>query len=103
MRVMDGLMEGLTGTGEKKVVAHQLASLPMRLGGLGLRSAVGMAPAAFWSSWADALHMIHERHPQLAANTVERLDGEHDVDGCLADLRSAADGLDRQGFVGRPS
>ena len=84
-------------------MAHQLASLPMRLGGLGLRSAVRMAPAAFWSSWADALHMIHERLPQLAADTVERLDGEHDVDGCLAELRNAADGLDRQGIVGRPS
>ena len=56
MRVMDGLMEGLTGTGEEKTEAHQLASLPMRLGGLGLRSAVRMAPAAFFASWAHALH-----------------------------------------------
>ena len=31
-RVMDGLMEGVTGTGEEKRVAHQLASLPKRLG-----------------------------------------------------------------------
>ena len=75
----------------------------MRLGGLGLRSAVRMAPAAFWASWADALHMLHERLPQLAVTTVERLDGEHDVGGCLMELRRAADGLDRQGFVGRPS
>ena len=37
-------MEGLTGTGEEKRWARQLASLPMRLGGLGLRSAVRMAP-----------------------------------------------------------
>ena len=62
-----------------------------------------MASAAFWASWADALHMIHERLPQLAATTLERLDGEHDVGGCLMELRRAADGLDRQGFVGRPS
>ena len=100
MRVLDGLMGGLTGSGEEKMVAHQLASLLVRLGGLGLRSAVRLASAAFWSSWADALHMIHERLPRLAADTVERLD---DVDGCVAELRNAADGLDRQGFVGRPS
>ena len=54
MRVMDGPKEVLTGTGEDRV-AHQLASLPMHLGRLGLRSAVQMALAAFWASWADAL------------------------------------------------
>ena len=47
--------------------------------------------------------MLHERLPQLAVTTVERLDGEHDVGGCLLELRRAADRLDRQGFVGRPS
>ena len=62
MRVMDGLMEGLTGTGEDKMVAH-------------------LTPNAIGRSWI-ALHMIHERLPQLAANTVERLDGEHDVTQC---------------------
>ena len=62
-----------------------------------------MASGAFWASWADALHMLHERLPQLAVTTVERLDGVHDVGGCLKELRRAADGLDRQGFVGRPS
>ena len=72
MRVMDGLMEGLTG------------------GRLGL-------PSAVLVSWACALHMIHERLPQLATNTVERLDGEHNVGGCLTELHSVADGLDRQG------
>ena len=49
-------MEGLTGKEEDKMVAHQFASLPMRLGGLGLWSVVRMALAAFWSSWADALN-----------------------------------------------
>ena len=29
MRVLDGLMEGLTGTEEDKMVAPQLASVPM--------------------------------------------------------------------------
>ena len=38
-------------------------TLPQVLGGLGLRSATRTREAAFWGSWADAVHMIHERHP----------------------------------------
>ena len=65
MRVMDGLMEGFSGTDEDKMVAH-------------------LTPNAIGRSWiAFALHMVHERLPQFgAANTVERLDGEHDVAQC---------------------
>ena len=36
-------------------IAGQLATLPMRLGGAGLRSAERTAPAAYWASVADAL------------------------------------------------
>ena len=43
-----------------------LASLPCRLGGVGLQNAVRGAPAAYWSSWADSLHMIRKRHPDVA-------------------------------------
>ena len=60
------------------------------------------ARATFWASWADALHMIHERLPQLAATTVEigwrarRWWMPHGVaKGCRR--------VGRQGFVGRPS
>ena len=37
---------------------RDLASLPCRLGGLGLRSATRGAPAAHWASWADSLPMV---------------------------------------------
>ena len=37
---------------------HALATMPMQMGGLGVRSAVRCAPAAFWASWADAIQMI---------------------------------------------
>ena len=37
------------------------SSLPCRLGGVGLRNAVSGVQAAFWSSWADSLHMIWKR------------------------------------------
>ena len=43
---MDDLLGGLTGGEDEKEVAHLVASLPMRLGGLGLRSAHRMAPGA---------------------------------------------------------
>ena len=63
-----------------------------------------MAPTAFCSSWADALHMIHGRPPLAATSFVERLEGEDDVAGCMSELRIAADGLDRQGSImGRPA
>ena len=51
LQVMDVLM-GLTGMDHEKTTAHQLPTPPIRLGGLGLRRASHMAPAAFWSSWA---------------------------------------------------
>ena len=46
--------------------AARTATLPLRLGGLGLRSAVRTGPAAFWASWADTLPMMANRCPELA-------------------------------------
>ena len=40
---------------------HQLAMLPMRMGGPGLRSSLRCTPAAHWATWDDASHMIWER------------------------------------------
>ena len=67
-----GMMEtlsrgGLTGD-EQKHVAQRIATLPMRLGGLGLRSASRMSHAAYWASWADSLQMIAQRLPTVAAD-----------------------------------
>ena len=44
-------------------------------GGLGLRSASRKAPAAFWASWADALHMIDQRLPRVSRTIVGQLTG----------------------------
>eukprot|EP00973_Karenia_brevis_P000905 124539-Karenia_brevis.AAC.1 len=41
--------------------AKLIAQLPMRLGGLGLRSATRHRQAAFWASWTDILDMIRQR------------------------------------------
>ena len=51
---------------EGTVRARQLSSLPLALGGLGLRSAIRSQNAAYWASWADSLPRIRERHPDIA-------------------------------------
>ena len=51
---------------EGTVRVRQLLSLPLALGGLGLRSAVRSQTAAYWASWADSLPRIRERHPRIA-------------------------------------
>ena len=94
------------GNDEQAHMAKLLATLPMRLGGLGLRSAARTAPAAYWASWADALAMIHGRAPSVAADAVTALDGSDprgDARGALAEVRAAGEQLSREGFLQRPS
>ena len=83
-----GLLGGVPDECEEE--AHALATLPMRMGGLGLRSAVRCAPSAFWASWADSIQMIHQRTPDVAIAVVRRLSDEGPLDGCLEELREAA-------------
>ena len=72
----------------------------MRKGGLGLRAATRMAPAAYCESWADELPIVHERLPGVAHNAVPALEGDDELESCLGALRVAVVGLDRQGFRG---
>ena len=55
--------------------AKDAATLPLALGGLGLRSAVHTSVSAYWASWADSFAMIHQRHPEVADRIVVALDG----------------------------
>ena len=73
----------------------------MRFGGLAMRSAMRMSRAAYWASWADALHMIAERLLQVADQVLAEL-AQDTNQGCIGELREAADRLDREGFVNRP-
>ena len=75
----------------------------MRLGGLGLRSAQCMAPAAYWASWADCLAMFSKRLPDVTAHIMENLVNGAGDDVCLAELHTASRCLDRAGFVNRPT
>ena len=78
-----------------------IASLPMRLGGLGLRSAVRTAPAAYWASVADA----NRRLPTVAASAVERLSADHPPTrdaSAIDEARWAGELLSHEGFLQRP-
>ena len=55
------------------VLARDTASLPLALGGLGLRSAVRSRQSAYWASWADTLPMVRLRHRAIAESFVEAL------------------------------
>ena len=74
-QAMELLMEGMPGDARQQEVATQIASLPMRMGGLGIRSASRMAPAAFWASWADALPTLQERLPSISDQIADVLEG----------------------------
>ena len=48
-----------------------MANLPFSKGGLGLRYILRHHPAAHLASWADAVAMVHARHPEVAATLSE--------------------------------
>ena len=58
-------------------VDPSVVSLPLSLGGLGLRSATLMSRPAYWSSWADCLGMVQQRHPTVSACIVQALNHQH--------------------------
>ena len=54
-------------------LGHDIATLPGRLSGLGLRSAERMAPGAYWAGWANSLTVIKSKFPRVAQNIVSLL------------------------------
>ncbi len=81
----------------------QRALLAMRSGGLGLRSAQRLAPAAYWASWADSLAMLRAKHPQVAERIAQQLERLQGVDvPVLRELADAAAALLEDGFVFLP-
>ena len=61
---------GILGTPDQEddALAKQIASVPGRLGGLGLRSAERNREGAFLASWFDALPILENKLPNLARN-----------------------------------
>ena len=50
--------------------------MPLVLGGAGLMSALRVREPACWSSWMDCLPTIHKRHPVVANQLVDELEGQ---------------------------
>ena len=98
------LLSEVPGSQAEQDRVQQSATLPMRMGGLGLRSASLCFPAAYSASWSDALPMIDKRYPAIAEMVEHAMaDDEALQEGCLSELSRAVSDLDRQGFAWRPT
>ena len=54
------------------------------------RARHGWRPAAHWSSWADCLRMVKQRHPDLAATMIHELEhGQHPSFTAVRECRGA--------------
>jgi hypothetical protein len=92
-------MLGEAPNGEAEDIARAIAQLPLRKGGLGLRSAARTAPAAWWASWADALPIIKAKVPELAAAITRAMEDEAGPPArCLQERCAARDLLAAEGF-----
>ena len=74
-------------------VVKDVATLPLSMGGLGLRNSGRMRVPAFWATWADCLPMMHKWHPQIAVECLRELGGMSDSP-TLAEASMAARDLD---------
>ena len=81
--------------------ALQRAKLPLRLGGLGLRSAEAGRCAAYWASWADTLPTLQDRVPELvaAAYPLAGNAGAVPATSGVAELLQAATRLNEAGYM----
>ena len=84
-------LSDLLQRGPLPALPARVAQLPLRLGGLGLRSAVTSAPAAYWASWADSLPVFQRQLPALLE--VARLEAGVSPALCLQAAAAAVAGL----------
>ena len=61
-----------------------IATLTMRMEGVGVGSPARMAPEAFWASWADAMPMLEQRLPQIMSDIMSQI-AEPIATGCLGE------------------
>ena len=86
---------------QEDTVARSVASLPARLGGLGLRSATRTAPAAYWAGWFEAFVNLRQRLPASTQRRLELLreDDHAQLPPCLQHAADAAAELERKGVL----
>ena len=80
-----------------------LTSLPMALGGGGLRSAARTAPAACWASWSDAIPVLQHKSPRLASMIAHALESNTQVASCFREVQQCREHLMSRGFRACPS
>ena len=78
---------------ESSAELWETASMPLCLGGMGLRDASRVATSAYWASWADSMPMIFQRHPDVATAFVQELEGA--PEGCVGSTGESNDVTDR--------
>ena len=84
--------------------ARELAGLPGNRGGLGLRNAERMSPAAYWGAWADALGVMQQKCPEVTERILQELERGDDARAqSLREAAAAAAYLDASGWTSRPS
>ena len=77
-QTVETLLDQTPGIDAERALARELATLPMRMGGLGLRSATRCAESAFWASWTDTLPMTSERTPPVVDMMVHAMVGDQE-------------------------
>ena len=79
-------------------MASEVVQLPFREGGLGLRSAARLAPAACWASWVDCLSQVCARTPHVCAQLLEELEGPPSRAQCVREAQDGATLLASEGM-----
>ena len=64
-------------------LARNIATLPSRFGGLGLRNAARSSEGAYLASWIDRASMIAKKVPELSKIFLEKVGAAIIIDTCL--------------------
>ena len=98
LRQMVGVSEDIADE-EKERIAN-LSTLPMGLGGMGIRSATRLREAAYWASWADAIPMLKQRCPEAARELVSSLaSSQLNSNDCLREVQNSRANLQQAGIA----
>ena len=79
--------------------ARDMATVPLSIGGLGLRSVFRLRHAAHWASWGDCLEMIRDRCPLVFDRMMRSLtSGRAEQPLSIEAARQSAQSLQTAGF-----
>ena len=85
-------------------LSRDLATLPARHGGLGLRSAARTSTAAYWAAWVDALGVLRTKNPNLATRFLNLLERPlEEQPRCLQEATTARAILRDRGYTTLPT